>query len=42
MGFFSDLKEDLNQAVGELVPEEGEAVSEEGTEEELQPERPDR
>ena len=38
MGFFSDLKEDLNQAVGELVPEEGEAVAEEGTEEEVKKE----
>lgn len=26
MGFFSELKEDLSQAVNELVPEEGPAV----------------
>lgn len=36
MGFFSDLKEDLSQAVNELVPEENEAVKEgESTEKDI-------
>ena len=28
MGFFSDLKEDLSQAVNELIPEDGADVKE--------------
>lgn len=32
MGFFSDLKDDLSQAVNELVPEEGEVKEGEGKE----------
>ena len=33
MGFFQDLKEDLSQAVGELLPEEGTGVAFDDTQE---------
>ena len=40
MGFFSDLKEDLSQAVNELMPEEAEATKEDAVEAEKAEETP--
>lgn len=40
MGFFSDLKEDLSQAVNELMPEEAEATKEDAAEAEKAEETP--